>query len=510
MFYRRFLLALGVAAVALTLSPDASALLRIGSGGSSSTKTCPDGTTVPSDSTCPGSTLTGSLWGVYSGFLRPDHPVFLDAVTLALKCTQGALECLGGTPAIQIKELVTFSRGAKTITLADPIKTWASLGIPPASVENPVKIQTAGFVDNNGSFTVIGNVGRVLTLLERPRNEFNPGLVALSDASFQFTDLDGNPDLGTAYFRKFADPVVDADLQCITVPGDLNGDGMADCTDGVATTSGGFTGTLFCASTGGGLGTQLTLPCTVKSFAGKDTDFARFHFLADKHNFPECGGGTVDSVDCYINWGTTGLNVNPGFCKKYLPAVDGSWESCQTWQFGITLGESITSILHRTFVSVMGIDADAAITTARPGSTNAQGEVEVEVSAPSSLNVNPGTLNVNVDNQTAADLSGIDLASVVLRFSAACSVDDLGNPTFNATSAVFKWDRTELLCAYARSTNRATSVIPNGESVPLNFFGEYTQSGGAVSGTTTSTLTGGDFDAGAVCAAVSLPKCPAP
>jgi hypothetical protein len=399
---------------------------------------------------------------------------------------------LGGVPAVQIKEVVTFSRGAKTITLADATKTWAGLGIPPASAENPVKIQVAGFAFNAGTFTVTANVGRVLTLLERPRNETGIGLVAPSDASFEFTDLEGIPGLGKVYFRKFEDPVEGVELQCVQV---TNG----DCTDGIATASGGFTGTLFCEWTGAGASTQLVLPCNVTSNALRDDDSAEFSFAAGEHNFPECGNG---SESCVISWGTIGLNLNGAFCKKYLPAVEGSWASCETWKFGITFGESITTILHRTFNSAMGT---TTVSTARPANTNAQGEIDVEINAVNSLNPNPGTLNVNVDNQAAADLSGINLESVVLRFSGACSIDDNGNPTFNETSAVFKFDRTQLLCAYAKSTGETT--IPNGRDVPINFFGEYTTSGGAVTGSTTSTLTGGDFNAGAVCVS-PLPKCP--
>lgn len=497
MSHRKSLLTLAFAALALTLSLEASALLRIGSGGSSSTKTCPDGSKVPSDSTCPGSTLGGSLVGVYTGFGGPGSPPPLFPLpggpTVALKCTQGALECINGLPAIQIVQEVTWSRGSKTATLTDVTKTWAGLGFPAASPENTVRVQTAGFANNrnNGAFTVVGRNGRVLTLVERPYNDTSTGLTAVADGSFVFTDLNGNPGQGKAYLRKFQDPVADAELTCV-----LNE--IGDCIDAIATISGGFGGTFSCNSTGSGAATRLVLPCTVVSNATRDANSARYDIAADEHNIPECGSG---SDPCVYVTGTSGLKVNNGFCKKYLPAVD-PWGVCDQWLFTISAGESISTMLQRTF---NGGPGEETVTTAHRTNTNAQGEIEVEVSTGPSMNPSQGGVqHVNVSNQAAADLSGIIVSSVVLRFSNSCAVDNTGSPNFSPQGGVFEFVSTEVACAYSRATG--DTPIESGTQIPINLFGEYA-SGGAVSGSTATFTTGSTFDANVSCQPVNLPKC---
>lgn len=504
MSYRKSLLTLAVAALALTLSLEASALLRIGGGGtSSSTKTCPDGTKVPSDSTCPGSTLGGSTWGLYWTGDLPANPLFADKLPSSgpltqLLCTQKgtSIPCAGPSgqlPSIVFTGTLTFKKGKTNTITASGVSLSASAGFPTSpgfhlqvvgSSNNGVYEVTA--VDDTVSQTVY-TVGGKLS-----RNETTVASLGLADATLTFAGFDNATDAyARVYIRLFTDPDSNGNRQPVT---DCTLPPIANTTcDGAASLRGSVNTVRVCT----GDGDNFTLPCTFTAFVG-DGQTGALKFSTGEHNFFQCSGG---SDDCYLFFSDP-TTINGGVLNKFFPAT-ADLAKGQSFKTTVTAGASASTILQRACNSQMSNNSTPPTTfdCARLTRTSAQGLVEVVIEAnPNPVNTGGSTtsvITIKAFNNDEANLDNINVSSVVLilrNAGAKETVPNDGTPdqcTGNSNCWNFKFNKHAVLCAAAKVLGRA---LTDGESVPIELFGEYTaQTGGGITGTTLLVVNG-NFD----------------
>lgn len=482
---RKFLLTFVFAAVAFTFSQEAPAPLTTKST-TTTTQLCPDGST-PINGVCPPSSLGGSVWWLFTDVNIPGPVRFANDLPATgpdywFTCEQTTgIPCPDGVPTVQATGLMTILKSNKTIT--GPFNVFAGFPLDPLAA--PFKVQvvetSAPSGDKGTTYTVVGNDGTKLTLLERPAKNVTTDLVvAFTNIKLVITNKLEEEGAARVYMRHY-----NLDGTCVQSTVDVG-----FCEEGAATVMSGFFNAQSSCTWDG---TKYDTPCEVQAFAS-DGQEATFKFTGGQHNISACG-----FADCYISWGNP-PSLTGSTCKKYFPETT-NLALCQTLGFTIFGEQSVSNFYHRAWNSAMTTEP-SLISALFKTVTSASGAVLVEITAnPNPLNRGNSTtsqITVKILNNGLANLAGIDSSTgrIVL-----ANLQNVGGPTTAVVQNVgftacdgesncwnFKFNRNDLLCKFASiNPERVSEGTVTAGDLPITLVASYSN-GGGVEGSTIEVI----------------------